>query len=84
VEHRGVLGQAVGRRGDLGQVHRLVANALQVQVDVQQGGQQSQVGGDRGLECEQVQDLPLHLQVERVHHIVAPDHLVAEVQVAAD
>jgi hypothetical protein len=75
--------QPGGRRGDLGQVHRLVAHALQVQVDVQQGGQQPQVGGDRGLEREEVQNPPLHIQIQPIHLVIAVDDLPAEPQVAA-
>src|SRR5215216_7375746 len=54
-----------------------------MQVDVEQGGQQPQVGGDRGLEREQVQDPPLHLQIQPVHLVIAADDLPAEPQVAA-
>jgi hypothetical protein len=56
LQHRGDGWQAVGELGDLGHVHRLVGDAFQMQVDVQQGRQQPQVGGDRGLEREQAKD----------------------------
>jgi hypothetical protein len=72
----------VGELGDLRQVHRLIANALQMQVDVQQGRQQPQVGGERGLEREQVKDPSLDVQVELVYLVVAADHLVADRRVA--
>jgi hypothetical protein len=54
-----------------------------MQVDVEQGGQQPQVGGDRGLEREQVQDPPLHLQIQGVNLVIALDHRLAALQVAA-
>jgi len=50
---------------------------------VEQGGQQPQVGRDRGLEREQVQDPPLDIQVEGVHFVIAAYHLIAGRQVAA-
>jgi hypothetical protein len=56
----------VGELGDLRQVHRLVGDAFQMQVDVQQGREQPQVGGDRGLEREQAKDPSLGVQVELV------------------
>jgi hypothetical protein len=56
LQHRGDGWQAVGELGDLGHVHRLVGDALQMQVDVQQCRQQPQVGRDRGLEREQAKD----------------------------
>jgi hypothetical protein len=52
-----------------------------MQVDVEQGRQQPQIRGDRGLEGEQVQDPPLDLQVERIHLIVAADHFLTQAQV---
>src|SRR5215212_3748230 len=54
-----------------------------MQVDVEQGGQQPQVGGDRGLEREQVQDPPLHLQIQGVNLVIALDDRLAALQVAA-
>jgi hypothetical protein len=54
-----------------------------MQVDVQQCRQQPQVGGDRGLEREQAKDPSLGVQVELVHLVVAPDHLVTDRRVAA-
>jgi hypothetical protein len=82
-QHRGVPRQAVDQPGDLGDVHRLVGDALQMQVDVQQRRQQPQVGCDRGLEREQSQDPSLDVEVEPVHFVVAADHLVADHRVAA-
>jgi hypothetical protein len=61
----------VGELGDLRQVHRLVGDEFQMQVDVQQCRQQPQVGGDRGLEREQVKDPSVDVQVELVHLVVA-------------
>jgi hypothetical protein len=54
-----------------------------MQVDVQQGRQQPQVGGDRGLEREQAKDPSFDVQVELVHLVVAPDHLATDRRVAA-
>ena len=54
-----------------------------MQVDVQQGRQQPQVGGDRGLEREQAKDPSFDVQVEPVHLVVAPDHRLADRRVAA-
>src|SRR5215207_842765 len=82
-QYPGDLRQTVDKLGDLGQVHCLVANPLQMQVDVEQGGQEPQVGRDWGLEREQVQDASLDIQIERVYFVVAPDYLIAERQVAA-
>jgi hypothetical protein len=73
----------VGELGDLGQVHRLIGDALQMQVDVQQGREQPQVGGDRGLEREQAKDPSFDVQVELVHLVVTPDHLATDRRVAA-
>ena len=50
---------------------------------MEQGGQQPQIGRDRGLERKQVQDPSLDIQVEGVHFIVAAYHLIAGRQVAA-
>src|SRR6266496_6314124 len=36
-----------------------------------------------GLQREQLDDAPLDVQVEPVHHVVARDHLVAESRIAA-
>ena len=54
-----------------------------MQADVQQGRQQPQVGGDRGLEREQAKDPSFDVQVEPVHLVVAPDHRLADRRVAA-
>jgi hypothetical protein len=54
-----------------------------MQVDVQQCRQQPQVGRDRALEREQAKDPSLGVQVELVHLVVAPDHLVTDRRVAA-
>jgi hypothetical protein len=81
-QHRGVGGQAVDQLDDLGDVDRLVTDAFEVQVDVQQRRQQPQVRGDRGLQRDQVEDAPLHVEVEPVDPVVAGDHLLADRQVA--
>ena len=54
-----------------------------MQIDMQQGGQQPQVGRDRGLEREQVQDPPFHIQIQPVHLVIAVDDLLAHPRVGA-
>jgi hypothetical protein len=48
---------------------------------VQQGREQPKVGRHRGLEGEEAEDPLLDVEVEPVHLVVAPDHLLAGPQV---
>ena len=52
-------------------------------VQRRQRGEQPQIGRDRGLQREQVDDALLDVEVELVHQVVASDHLVADRRVAA-
>jgi hypothetical protein len=70
--------EVTGELGNFRQVHRLIGDPLEVKVDVQERRQESQVGRDRGLQREQVEDAPLDIHIEPVHHVVALDHLVAD------
>jgi hypothetical protein len=45
-----------------------------VQVDVEEGGEQAQVGGDRRMATEQVDHPPLDVQVVTVDLVVSGDH----------
>src|SRR4029453_905755 len=49
-----------------GDVDGHVTDALQVQVDVEDGGEQAQVRGDRRVAAEQVDHLPLDVQIPAV------------------
>src|SRR4029453_14049400 len=77
---------APGRVGDhlaeAGDVDGHVTDAFQVQVDVEDGGEQAQVRGDRRVAAEQVDHLPLDVQVSAVDLVVTGDHRAAQGGVA--
>jgi hypothetical protein len=61
-EDRVAPGEVPGDVGDLGDVHRHVADPLEVEVDVHDRRDQSEVRGDRRLPGQQIEDAPLHVQ----------------------
>src|SRR5262249_50258094 len=62
-------------------VHALIAHPLHALHDVEQGGDQPQVGRDRGLRREQRQDRLMDLEVAAVDAIVVGDHELRELDV---
>jgi len=79
LRHPGNVGQGLdGWMGQhphrlLGDVHRLVTDALEVGVDLHGGGDQPQVGGHRLLESEQAQAAVVDLDLHLVHLLVRGD-----------
>ena len=69
-------------RDQLADVHALVAHPLDVLDDVQQRGDEAQVGGHRRLEREQRQDPLVDLEVAAVDAVVVGDHHRRELGVA--
>ncbi len=67
-------GLVAGQRHQLGDVHALVAHALDVLDEVQQGRHHAQVAGHRGLKGEQREDALVDLQVAAVDAVVVGDH----------
>ena len=63
-----------GQRDHLGDVHALVAHALDVLDDVEQRRDDTQVGGHRRLGRQQRQNSLVHLEVAAVDAIVVGDH----------
>ncbi len=61
--------------GRLGDVHRVVADPLEVRVDPDRGHEQPQVPRHRLLGGEQVDDHLLDLELERIDLVIARDHL---------
>ncbi len=82
VEHLAVHGRLVsGKRDQLGDVHALVAHALDVLDHVQQRRDEAQVARDRRLQREQREDALVHLQVASVDAVVVGDHHLRELHV---
>ena len=69
------------QRDDLGDVHALIAHPLDRLHDVEQSGDQPQVGRDRLLGGEQRQDRLVDLEVATVDPIVVGDHHLGELDV---
>ena len=69
------------QRDHLGDVHALVAHALDVLDHVQQRRDQAQVAGDGRLQGEQREDALVHLQVAPVDAVVVGDHHLRELDV---
>jgi len=65
-------------RDDLGDVDALIAHPLDRVHDVQQGGDQPQVGRHRGLGGQQGEDLLVDLEVAAVDPVVVRDHQLGE------
>jgi hypothetical protein len=63
---------------ELGDVGGHVTDAFQVLVDVEDGGEQAQIGSDRRVAAEQVDHLPLDVQVPAVDLVVTGDHRAAQ------
>ena len=75
-------GRLVAGQGDqLGDVHALVAHALDVLDHVQQGGDQPQVARDRRLQRQQREDALVDLQVAPVDAVVVGDDHLGELDV---
>ena len=70
-----------GERHELGDVHALVAHALDVLDHVQQRRHEAQVAGHRRLEGEQRQDALVHLEVAAVDAVVVGDHHARQLDV---
>ena len=64
----------MGSLGDLGDVDPHVGDSLEVEVDVEQRGQEAQVRGNGTLRGEDHHDPALDLHVEGVNLVVAGDH----------
>ena len=59
--------------GGLGDVHRVVADPLEIVGDLEGGGEHPEVAGHRLLESEEVDGLLLDFHLHVVHHAVALD-----------
>ena len=70
-----------GQRDQLGDVHALVAHALDVLDQVQQRRHQPQVAGHRRLQREQREDALVDLQVAAVDAVVVVDHHLGQLHV---
>ena len=75
----GCIGVALGRLGD---VHRQVADALEIGVDLDRGHDGPQVGRHRLVQRQQLQHAVVDLDVELVDRLVAGQHRFDEAEVA--
>ena len=75
----GVLQVALAGLGD---VHRQVADPLEVGVDLDRGDDHAQVGGHRLVQRQQLEAAVVHLHVQVVDRLVAGDHRVERGEVA--
>ena len=66
---------------DLRDVHRLVADALEMQAAVQDRRDQPEVGRHRGLQRQELQDPVVDLQVQLVDLVVGVDHALSRLVV---
>ena len=75
-------GWLIARQGDhLGDVHALIAHALDVLDDVQQGRHEPQIAGDRSLEGQQREDSLVDLEVAPVDAVVIGDDHLGELDI---
>jgi hypothetical protein len=70
-----------GQRDELGDVHALVAHALDVLDDLQQRGDDAQVAGHRGLQRQQGEHALVDLEIAPVHPVVVGDDELRELDV---
>ena len=68
----------------LGDVDALVAHPLKVQVDVQHGEDQPQVGRKRRLQCQQPNHAVLDARIGRVVLVILGDHHVGQLLIAGE
>ena len=84
---RQIVHRAQGRRlvqvdGALGDVHGQVADALEVDDDLEGGGDEAQVAGGGLAQREDAAAALVHLQLEQVDLAIGTDHFLGELGVA--